>query len=132
MTAYSNAGSLPLRRQIVVGGAGAAARGRPDARPRRRVASPSRAGRRVHPAGRLIAAVLLLFLVGLIYLSQTVQLAGVGYEHDRLVAQRDDLARQAQTLETSLLRWRAEPMVVERAQQLGFETLIGKVRLAGR
>ena len=128
MTAYQGVRPMPLRPSITVGGRRPAS----AVGPRRRLASPARAGRRAHPAGRLLAVVLLGFLVGLIYLSQTLHLAATNYQYDELLAERDDLARQVRTLETSLLRWGAEPMVVERAQQLGFETLIGRVRLAGR
>jgi hypothetical protein len=99
---------------------------------RRRLSSPSRAGQRAHPIGRLLAVVLLTFLIGLIYVAQTVHIAAVNYQAEQLAAQRDDLARQVQTLEASLLRWNAEPMVVERAQRLGFDILTGRVRIAAR
>jgi hypothetical protein len=78
-----------------------------------------------------IGTVLIAFLLGLIYLAHTVQLAATNYRTDQLVAERDDLLRQVQTIETSVLRWGAEPTVVERAQQLGLEQL-PRVRLSAR
>lgn len=116
---------------------GRRAKGQPTAAPearasRRRLSSPSRARQRAHPVGRLMATVLLTFLIGLIYLAQTIQIAATNYEVEQLAAQRDDLGRQVQTVEASLLRWGAEPMVVERAQRLGFDILTGRVRIAAR
>jgi hypothetical protein len=99
---------------------------------RRRLSSPSRAGQRAHPIGRLLAVVLLTFLIGLVYVGQTVHIAAVNYEAAQLAAQRDDLVRQVQTQEASLLRWNAEPMVVERAQRLGLDILTGRIRIAAR
>ncbi len=80
----------------------------------------------------LIGVVLVAFMFGLIYLAHTVHLAATNYETDLLVAQRDDLARQIRTVETSVLRWGAEPTVVERAQQLGLDQLSSRVRLSAR
>lgn len=101
---------------------------------RRRVSSPARAraGRRTHPIGVLMAAVLVTFLVGLIYLAQTVQLAATNYQIDQAIAQRDDLYRQVQTIETSVLRWGTEPTVLERAQRLGLDQLPTRARLIAR
>src|SRR5688572_4857347 len=67
---------------------------------RRRVSAKRRAGQRAQPFGALIAIVLVALAVGLIYVAQTVRLAAVEYEIDGLAAQRDDLARQLQTMET--------------------------------
>jgi hypothetical protein len=76
--------------------------------------------------------VLVAFLLGLIYLAQIVRLSALSYETDTLVEQRDDLFRQVQTVETSILRWGTEPAVVERAQQLGLDQLPTRVRLSAR
>jgi hypothetical protein len=99
---------------------------------RRRLASPRRAGRRSHPAGVLLAGVLLAFMVGLLYLAQTVQLAATNYQVERLIAERDDIARQVRTLETTMLRWGAEPLVLERGQQAGLDPLGPRLRVPPR
>ena len=100
--------------------------------PRRRVSRATRTAGRSSPVRALIGAVIVLFLLGLIYVAHTVQLAATTYQTDVLVSQRDDLLRQVQTVQTSVLRWGAEPTVVERAQQLGFDQLPTRVRLSAR
>lgn len=99
---------------------------------RRRLSSPVRAGRRAQAPPRVLAGVLVCFLLGLIYLAQTVQLAATNYEVERLLTERDDLIRQVRTVEASLVRWAAEPLVVERAQQRGFDPLGARVRIPAR
>lgn len=104
----------------------------PQIAARRRVSRPARAGRRVHPVGVLLAAILVCFLLGLIYLAQTVQLAATSYQIEQLIADRDDLHRQVQTIETSVLRWGAESTVLERAQRLGLDQLPAGTHLIAR
>lgn len=99
---------------------------------RRRVSSRTRAGSRAQPFGALIAIVLVALAVGLIYVAQTVRLAAVEYEIDGLAAQRDDLARQLQTLETNLLRWGTEAAVLNGAPRIGLVPLETRVRLPAR
>lgn len=79
-----------------------------------------------------MATVLVAFLLGLIYLAQTVQLAATNYEISQLMAERDDLYRQVQTVETGVLRWGTEPSVLERAQRLGLDQLPTRTRLIAR
>jgi hypothetical protein len=74
--------------------------------------------------------VLVAFLIGLIYLGQTVHLAATNIEIDQLAAQRDDLYRQVQTVETSVLAWGTEPTVLESAQRLGLDQLAPGTRLS--
>jgi len=105
---------------------------RPIAGQRRRISSPSRAGRRAQPFGALIAIVLVSLLVCLIYVALTIHLAATNYEIDALTAERDDLARQVQTLETSVLRWGTEATVLERAQRVGLDQLETRIRLPAR
>jgi ribosomal protein L32 len=100
--------------------------------PRRRVSRAKRTTRQSSPVRTLIGAVLVAFMLGLIYLAHTVHVAATNYETELLIAQRDDLARQIQTVETSVLRWGAEPTVVERAQRLGLDQLPTRVRLSAR
>ena len=99
---------------------------------RRRVSTRTRAGRRAQPFGALIAIVLVALAVGLIYVAQTVRLAGVEYEIDGLTAQRDDLARQLLTMETNVLRWGTEATVLDGAPRTGFVQLETRVRLPAR
>jgi hypothetical protein len=80
----------------------------------------------------LICGVLIAFLIGLIYLAQTVHLAATNYEIDQAVAQRDDLYRQVQTVETNVLAWGTEPTVLEHAQSLGLDQLPIRIRLPAR
>ncbi len=102
------------------------------ATPRRSQSRTSRISARSHPARALIGGVLVAFLIGLIYLVQTIQLGATGYEIDNVAAQRDDLYRQVQTVETSVLVWGTEPTVLERAQQLGLDQIASGVRLTAR
>lgn len=99
---------------------------------RRRLSNPARAGRRAQPFGALIAFVLVALLVGLIYVAQTIQVAATNYEIDGLIAERDDLARQVQTMETSVLRWGSEATVLDRAQRIGLDQLETRIRLPAR
>ncbi|MGI8928717.1 MAG: hypothetical protein ACR2H0_04540 [Candidatus Limnocylindrales bacterium] len=99
---------------------------------RRRISNPARAGRRAQPFGALIALVLVALVVGLIYVAQTIQVAATNYEIDGLIAERDDLARQVQTMETSVLRWGTEATVLDRAQRIGLDQLETRIRLPAR
>jgi hypothetical protein len=126
-------------RPIAVGGLRLNPRvqGRSGARPiagtrRRRLSSPTRAGRRAQPFGALLAVVLVALLVGLIYVAQTIQVAATNYQIDGLMAQRDDLTRQIQTLQTSVLRWGTEATVLDRAQRIGLDQLETRIRLPAR
>ena len=82
--------------------------------------------------GALLAVILVAFLLGLTYLAQTVQLAATEYQITQLLAQRDDLHRQIQTIETGVLYWGAESTVLERAQRLGLDQLPVGARLIER
>lgn len=99
---------------------------------RRKLSNPTRAGRRAQPFGALIGTVLVALLVGLIYVAQTIQVAATNYEIDGLIAERDDLARQIQTLESNVLRWGTEATVLERAQRIGLDQLETRIRLPAR
>ena len=80
----------------------------------------------------LLAVVLVTFLLGLIYLAQNIRIAAVNYEINQSLAQRDDIHRQVQTIETSVLRWGTEQTVIENAQRLGLDQLPNRVRLVAR
>ena len=123
----SRAAALPRTAAIPRNGARPIA-----AQSRRRLSRTSRLAARSHPARALIGAVLIAFLIGLIYLAQTVHLAATNYEIDQLTAQRDDLYRQVQTVETSVLTWGTEPTALEHAQRLGLDQLAPRVSLSAR
>ena len=126
-------GARPLPRSVLPRETPRRAAARPTSTsPRRRVGRSTRTVRRSSPVRAMIGAVLVAFMLGLIYLSHTVQLAATNYETDVLSAQRDDLLRQVQTIETSVLRWGAEQTVVDRAQRLGLDQLPTRVRLSAR
>jgi hypothetical protein len=109
------------------------ARPRPVTLGRRRPLSrPTRSGGRAHPVGLLMAAVAVLFVIGIVYLGQTARLAAMSYEVDRLVLERDSLSRQVQTLEATVARWGSEPLVLDWAQQAGLDVLGAKVRVPAR
>jgi cell division protein FtsL len=102
------------------------------AMPRRRLSSPTRAGRRTSPIAIVLAAVLVITLVALVYLAQTIQIAATNYAVDQLVAQRDDLYRQVQTLESSVLPFGSEASVLDRAQRAGLDQLATRIQLPVR
>ncbi len=97
---------------------------------RRRVTRATRATRSSSRVRTLIGGVIVAFLIGLIYLAQTVHLTATNIAIDQAVSQRDDLYRQVQTLETNVLAWGTEPIVLEHAQRLGLDQLPTRVRLA--
>jgi hypothetical protein len=99
---------------------------------RRRISAPVRSRRRAQPVGALIAVVLVGLLIGLIYVAQTIHLAATNYAIDGLIAERDDLSRQVQTLETSVLHWGTEATVLDHAQRLGLDQLETRIRLPAR
>jgi hypothetical protein len=70
-----------------------------------------------------LAAILLAFLLGLFYLTQTLRVATTDYEIDTLLSQRTDLGRQIRSAEGDIARWGAEPAVVAGAQAIGFDRL---------
>ena len=125
----SRAVALPRTTSLPRARSGAATQTRAAVAPRR-LSRASRVAARAHPARSLIGGVLIAFLIGLIYLAQTVNLAATNFEIDQLGAQREDLYRQVQTAETTVLSWGSEPTVLNRAQQLGLDQLATKVRLS--
>ena len=102
------------------------------ATPRRRLSGRATARSRTQPLAAVIALVLVVLVIGIIYVAQTIRLAATTYEIEGLMAERDDLARQVQTVETSVLRWGAESTVLDRAQRLGLGQVETRVRLPAR
>jgi cytochrome c-type biogenesis protein CcmE len=96
------------------------------------VSRPERASRRVNTVGAILAVILVAFLLGLTYVAQTVQFAATQYQIAQHQTQAEDLHRQIQTIETSVLRWGAESTVIQRAQDLGLDQLPAGTRLIAR
>lgn len=108
---------------------------RPQAQPllpRRRLVVPIRRGRRVDPVRVVLAGVVLAFLLGLIYLGQTVNLGATNYQFEQLVSQREDLQRQVKTAEAGINRYAAEQWVLDRAQRAGLAPLGAKLIISAR
>ena len=108
-----------------------APRGRAAPRPARRPAAashvPTRPARRRLPRGTwelrsfagAAAAILVFFLVALIYVSATTTLSATGYESQRLQQQRDELRRQNALLEVEVARLDSPARITTEAKRLG-------------
>jgi hypothetical protein len=105
---------------------------RPAALPRRRQAARVRAGRRGNRVGIAMAAILVAFLLGLFYLTQTVRVAATNYDIDALVAQRDHMTQQIQSLQGDIAQQGAEISVTRRALDLGLSPLGAPLWVRGR
>lgn len=100
--------------------------------PRRRQPARRRAARGASRVGLSLAAILVAFLLGLFYLTQTIGAAASSYDIDTLMASRDHLDRQLQSVEGDIARWGAEPAIVTAAQAAGLSQLGAPIRVAGR
>lgn len=107
-------------------------RAQPALLPRRRSARPARSRHRASPARAVTAAILTAFVLGLVYLTQTIHVAAVNHEIDGLYAEQQRLTQQVQSLKGDIARWGAEPAILERAQGAGLDRLGGRLRVAGR
>ncbi len=105
---------------------------RPAALPRRRYAARVRAGRRSNWAGIATAAVLVAFLIGLFYLTQTVRVAATTYDIDTLAAQRDNLTQRIQSLQGDIALQGAEISVTRYALGSGLSPLGAPLWVRGR
>lgn len=105
---------------------------RPVALPRRRQAARVRAGRRASRVGIAMAGILVAFLLGLFYLTQTVRVAATNYDIDSLLDQRDRTTQQLQSIQGDIARLGAEVVVTGRAQGLGLGPLGAPVWVRGR
>src|SRR3972149_805429 len=91
----------------------------PPPRPRRRVRVGARRG--TSRVGLTLAAILVVFLLALFYLTQTLGVAALNYDIDTLIAERSALEQQLQSVEGDIARWGAEPAIVKGAQQAGLD-----------
>lgn len=108
------------------------ARPRTAVLPRRRQPVRVRAGRRSSPVGLTLAAILVAFLLGLFYLTQTVHVAATSYDIDALMSQRDQMSQQLQSLQAEIAQLGAELSVSTRAQQSGLAPLGAPIWVTGR
>lgn len=100
--------------------------------PRRRQPARSRAGRRASGLALALAGILVAFLLGLFYLTQTIGAATAAYDIDGLQAGAQRLQQQIQTLGGEIARWGAEPAIVKGAQQNGLSRVAESLRVPGR
>lgn len=87
--------------------------------PRRRLTVQERAGRSGQRVGLAMAAVIVAFLLGLFYLDQAVRTSALNYDIDSLIAEREALLRERQTLQNDLARLGSEVAVAYQALEWG-------------
>jgi hypothetical protein len=99
---------------------------------RRRATRTIRADRRPRTVLVTLALIVTAFVLGLMYLTQSIRVAATSFEIDRLSADRQRLQQQVQSLEGAITQYGAEPAVVQRAGQAGLDRLGGAIRLPAR
>ena len=87
--------------------------------PHRRHASRARAAQGGHRVAISLAAIVVTFCVGIIYLDRSVQISARGYDAASLVTEREDLLRQERTLQNDLARLGSEVAVGHQALDQG-------------
>jgi hypothetical protein len=80
----------------------------------------------------VLAGILVAFLFGLVYLTQTLQAGVTGYSIDNLLNERQQLHQELQSQQGAVAQWGSEPQVVQWAQQHGLNRLGGTIRVAAR
>jgi hypothetical protein len=108
------------------------ARAQPLLLPRRQQPNRTRRRRRSGSVGLGLAAILVVFLVALFYLSHTIHLASTRFDLDRLATERTRLQRELTSMRGEIARWGAEPAIVDGAQQAGIGRLGEGIRLPAR
>jgi hypothetical protein len=108
------------------------ARPQPLVLPRRRQPARIRAGRRTSPVALALAGVLVSFLLGLFYLTQTVHVAATNYDIDTLLADRDRMQQDLQSLQGDIARLGAQLAITKRAQETGLDQLGAPIRVKAR
>jgi hypothetical protein len=106
--------------------------GRPGVTDRRRPARKVRAHRRASPVLVTLALIITAFVLGLMYLTQSIRVAATGFEIDRLSSEHVRLQQQLVSLESTITQNGSEPAVLERAGQAGLDRLGGLIRLPAR
>jgi hypothetical protein len=108
------------------------ARRQPLVMERRRQPARVRAGNHTSRVGLALAGILLLFLLGLFYLTQTVHVAATNYDIDTLLSQRDKVDQQLRSTQSDIARLGAEYAITKRAQEAGLNPLGAPVWVKGR
>jgi cell division protein FtsL len=91
-----------------------------------------RASGRSGPVGLTLAAIVVTFLLGLIYLSQTLHVAATNYDIDSLTAERERLEQGLRGLQTQIYRLGSEPAILQGAQDQGLGALGRPVAVQSR
>jgi len=102
--------------------------------PRRHASVRPRAHRGTNRVGLILAAILVVFLLGLFYLTQTIGTATAGYQVDRLDTQATTLEQQLSTQRGQVAAAGSEQVVLQAAQVSGMVnlTLRQPLRVPGR
>ncbi len=99
---------------------------------RRAAHIPARARRRLRPVAFVLAGIMVAFLLGLVYLTQTLQAGVTGYAIDSLLNERQQLQQELQSQQGEVAQWASEPQVVQWGQQHGLTRLGVKIRVPAR
>ena len=89
----------------------------------------SRVQRRPAPVLFALIAVVCAFLVGLVYLTQMLQVGALNVEVSRLLVEQDQMRREIQSQQGTIAQWGAAPQVIDWAHQNGLDSLGGKLRV---
>lgn len=89
----------------------------------------SRAGRRPSPVLFALMGVVGAFLIGLVYLTQMLQMGALDVEVSRLLAQQNEMQREIQSQQGTIAQWGAAPQVVDWAYQNGLGALGDTIRV---
>ena len=87
---------------------------------------------RVGPLGTALGAIVLLFLVGFLWLAQSVRVSATSYDIVRLASQHDRLNALSRDLESDLSRLSGQPAVRKFALDAGYGQLGAPVVLPAR
>jgi hypothetical protein len=91
-----------------------------------------RAGRRPRAVGAVLAAIVVVFSVAFLSLSQTVRVAATGYDIVRLVSERDRLSALKVDLLSNVERLDSEPAIRKEALGAGLGQLGAPIVLPAR
>ncbi len=90
---------------------------------------PVRGRAHVRPVTIVLAGILVAFLLGLVYLTQTLQAGVANYQIDNLMIERRQLQQELQSEQGEAAQWGSESQVVEWAQQHGLTQLGNRIRV---
>jgi hypothetical protein len=87
---------------------------------------------RIRPVTMVLAGILVAFLLGLVYLTQTLQAGVANYQIDNLMIERRNLQQELQSELGEAAQWGNESQVVEWAAQQGLTRLGGRIRVPAK